>query len=301
MTTIVHADFQRDLAAEMSQIVAAAGFEVSADADTEDACVRYANLQLRSIGVRPRQVSHSAELVARTLRPDIAAALASIERKFTEGGNVNPHLSTNLHDPLYNDPLLNEWGVHHLHLDLPSGRPARRPGYVRRADQLLFVFVTPTRALFLDVGIHGEWPDKRFVEILHANWPDEVAPWRCDMVVGADVIDHAWARRCGLSIATVLSDGTVYMSLGGGYVKSGLSLNVRRMVDSLRTRAHALEDACRRNSDKILPVVTELLGSTPSELRFELRVREERHLDLIVCETQADLRVNFDAPTEESP
>jgi hypothetical protein len=203
----VVADFQADLGRGIVDIVRSAGFEVPVNCDTETACTMYANLMFRSIPPQPRAVLSSVELLGRKLQPDVAEAISKIAACSLSGGNLNPYLSTNLHDPAFQDPLFNEWRVHHLHLDLADGAPARVPGFVRRSGELLFAFVTSSKMLFLDVGRHGEWCDKRFVEILHANWPDEIAPWRCDDVSDADVLDHRWARRGGLTILTVLGDG----------------------------------------------------------------------------------------------
>jgi hypothetical protein len=70
------------------------------------------------------------------------------------------------------DLMLNDWGVHHLHI---STR-VEADGYVARDVQdepLLFAVFRPLKAYFVGVFEHGDWTQDDILKVLASEWPDE--------------------------------------------------------------------------------------------------------------------------------
>jgi hypothetical protein len=66
------------------------------------------------------------------------------------------------------DLLLNDWGIHHLHISTAVAAD----GFVNRNDPLLFAMFEPEMAYLLDIGTHSSFVDQRLAEIAVENWPD---------------------------------------------------------------------------------------------------------------------------------
>jgi len=303
-----HADgspnFQRDLGRGLAEVLRAEGVTVPTDSTVDDVVLTYVNREWRRIAPRRRRTCWSRELVQRQLDPEIGEALNRIEAVSLRGESLTPYQSTRLVDPILGDALFNEWQIQHFHLDLPSGKPAR-PGFVRRTSDLLFAMVTPHAVLFVDVRPHDAFADKELFQIVHRNWPEVIAPWRCDEVSSASVHDHAWARKARVSILTVCDDGTVYAPLGGGTMltKNPTASVVMGRVNAFWNHAQDLQEACLRAAPKLAAQRPDL---TPEALRFRLEIvaHEERrgsleHLEFVPCEGVLDTRITFTAPKSE--
>jgi len=125
----IEMDFVEDIRARCVAELAAFDYKLppsSGDAhkDAHDACVDYWNATNRRIPLRTRQVHWSNELRARepSLAPDARSALATIEQESRKGEDLNRRYSKSLKKLQYNDLMLNDWGIHHLHLGLVVGK-----------------------------------------------------------------------------------------------------------------------------------------------------------------------------------
>ena len=70
------------------------------------------------------------------------SAVAAIERIIENGENILPHLSKRILNLTYNDALLNDWGIQHLHL----GSTIEFDGFVARTGPLLYCKFEPDNA-----------------------------------------------------------------------------------------------------------------------------------------------------------
>jgi hypothetical protein len=136
----------------------------------------YYNWRNRFVSARPRTVYRSNEIATKNL-PEVD----KLAQKVEAGGDLSPHLSTGIQEIIDLRPakpgklgsrrdldlLLNDWGIHHLHLSEVD----RGDGYVIRTGALLFVAFRRNDAYLLDVLAHGAWNDERLVEIGTSNWP----------------------------------------------------------------------------------------------------------------------------------
>jgi hypothetical protein len=299
-------NFQRDLGQGVADLLRAEGFTVPVDALIDDVMIMFVNSRFRYIPAARRPAVWSRELRARGgINRHVLQGVRRLEKASAAGLALGPFQSTTLLDGLFADKLFNEWRIHHFHLDLPGGN-ATKPGFVKRAAELLFAMATPTELLLIDVRDHGAFADKQLFEIVHRNWPDAVVRWRLHGVSDADIIDHGWARKARLSIPTVLSDGAVYMNLGGGCMldRRGTAAVVRSEADQVRNYAQALEDCCLRHTDQFRHRAAEM-GRPVDTPRFRLRVDQAAGdtrwaLNLVPYEEQTSITITFRDATEDA-
>ena len=130
----------------------------------------------------------------------------------------------------YNDHLLNDWGIHHLHL----GTNLEADGFVNRTGALLYVVFRDTLDVYgegntdahlIGVMSHNDFATQELLEITHANWPRLM---QFGSVVGLkgdrlsdDQISVLRSRR--LNYCLLLRDGKAYLPPGGGVTLSGAS------------------------------------------------------------------------------
>jgi hypothetical protein len=145
----------------------------------------YGNWRSRLVSMGPRRVHRSKALVANPLSADARykTGLDAIIAKLENGQDVTPHLSRGIRYG-YKPPsgsrsrqdldlLLNDWGVHHLHLsDVIEG-----DGFVGRTGPLLFAVFRPDDAYLIDIIDHGGWTRDHVIETMVAEWPNENLVW----------------------------------------------------------------------------------------------------------------------------
>lgn len=166
----------------------------------------YAQIHAKRISRRPRSFLRSSLLreggaSERALSERGRHVLGAIERVCEEGGDLNPFLHRRLFvEPAYDDRLLRDRGLHHLHLG--SEAPLRKTGLTRRSTEVLLAFPSAEGFHAVDVRLHGRkarlatkrarrlrgesgpteeetWVlDEGLVEIAEAHWPEPFAASR---------------------------------------------------------------------------------------------------------------------------
>ena len=124
------------------------GYKVKPKDTQFEMAVKFFNLKLREISPEPRIVYKAK---AFTCDAKLQKAIDEIERKASSGESLTPHLSKFYLDPDYNDSLLNDWGLHHLHLSTKVGPT----GFTERTGPLLFAHVLPGAFYMVAVLPHG--------------------------------------------------------------------------------------------------------------------------------------------------
>jgi hypothetical protein len=170
-------DFFHDLADLLKSELTTHGYDLPPAMSDEPLIRGYLNVLHRSIPTRVRRVLESSEFVCPA---ELAPGYAEATRKATAGESLVAHQSRRLDDIEYNDPLLNDWGVHHLHL----GTTRESHGYVARTGPLLFVRATDDCLYAIQIYGHGAWSRREIVEILHRNWPESIEKYRLKGVLG---------------------------------------------------------------------------------------------------------------------
>ena len=156
------------------------------------------------------------------------------------GENVNGFLSRGIEHASgkrSRDGLLWDFGVHHFHL----GKSMMPDGFMDRSDYLLFAVLTENTAYFVDVRPHRdperlEWVQQDLLSVVHANWPELVAPHVLHGVLPSPVSDKELKelRRKHVNHAPELG-GAAIAPLGGGTMSDGSSSMCRlRAIQLLR-------------------------------------------------------------------
>jgi hypothetical protein len=212
----IKVDFLRtDWAEFLKRDMAADSLKYRSSLTLEENTDRYLNAKRRIPCQAARRMHESRELCIPSRYTDDYSALTKLIR---EGGNLKPYLSRDIRKGRAdnNDPLVNRWGIHHLHF--------RRRG----ADDVLFAKITDTDVFVIQAFPHDKnghtdvWVNTSLLQILHDNWP-EMADGRAEGIPGEYLLpsDRLNLQRQNRNFLTTMSDGSVYLSPGGGVLESG--------------------------------------------------------------------------------
>ncbi|MDC0719941.1 hypothetical protein POL25_23785 [Nannocystis sp. bb15-2] len=234
------------------------GYAVPSNEPAEQIAFKHANVKLRDIEAIPRLVLRASGF---SCPQQYDAALQEIARKATTGEPLTPHLSRRLLDLNFNDRLINDWGIHHLHL----GDVVEGDGFIKRTGPLLFALVQPQRFLMIGILPHDSWTDEHLMETVLSNWPDELQRFEMKGVIGlaspVSPAERAKLRAANVGIPLQLSNGKVYVPPGGGPATSGISSRIVQREIHWRHTLRNVEEFIRSN----LHVFS---ASMPPEIRF---------------------------------
>jgi hypothetical protein len=111
----------------------------------------------------------------------------------------------NLNKQRHLDLMLNDWGVHHLHISTQIDPD----GFVNRSKQkqadepLLFAFFQQQTAYLIEIMKHGDWTRDHVLEVLATEWPDEGVIYEVKGILGGARSntdeERAKLRAAGLS------------------------------------------------------------------------------------------------------
>ena len=183
--------------------------------DVHEQAWRFMNWQSRLVHPHPRQVNKSdgfdSQPAVQANRLRVEALLTSIGR----GDAVNAYLSHDamegycIHPPDRKegpdfDLLLNEWGIHHLHIDPTPGKG----GLKVRSKRLLYVIFGRGVAFVLAVAPHRAWTSRRLIETTVRSWPNQRLFVSLNVLLGRGWTEdeHKGLRRVGITTAAVVDD-----------------------------------------------------------------------------------------------
>lgn len=139
------------------------------------------------------------------------------------------------------DHMRSEWGIYHLHFD------------EKRTADLLFIYINGNSVYFLDILSHGSdtddadlWCNRHLVEVIHSNWPEIIRRFVYTDLIADDLAYESPdarknSRDKNSNLWVRVSDGTVYMSLGGGFAADGSNFHVMRCVDQMLSKIEEIE------------------------------------------------------------
>lgn len=260
-----------DWAAALKHEIQSMGYVVDPKSDYRDIPIIYFNLKKRRISSTPRKILISKEF---SCPSEFLTNLDTLKQKVTRGDNLVPHQSTRLSDPNYDDALLNDWDIHHLHL----GINMRADGFVERTGPVLFARVTEEFFYLIDVMQHGggnqPWIQKKLLEIVHANWPESISHRALKGIVSVEFNpsdqEIGRLRRAHVCGIYQMNDGTVYMPPGGGVATSGRSTDVMQAYGHYSHLLNNVELYIRENIDKLIEDALQAGAKLGSKLHFKL-------------------------------
>lgn len=221
---MLRVDFRADWADFIRRDMTAYGLTFRQSRTIQENTDRYLNAKRRIPRQAARTIHESKEL---RIPPEYANDYSALMKLIREGGDLKPYLSRDIRRKASDkhDPLLNRDGIQHLHF--------RRRG----SDHVLFAKITDTDVFVIQALLHDDpevWVNTSLLQILHDNWPDAAEGRVAGMPGQARLASERLALqyRNG-NFATAMSDGTVYLSPGGGVMKSGQCFDDRVASDRI--------------------------------------------------------------------
>ena len=136
----VFGDYAQILRKRLTDNIGYSKSSVDSIQDDDGIVLTYFRVLRRLVSNVPRAIFKAEGFVC---PPEHVDALAQIERKIRNGESIVPYLSRRVLDVSYNDALLNDWGIQHLHLGTSmSNKPKHRGLLIEDTKELLYVYIS---------------------------------------------------------------------------------------------------------------------------------------------------------------
>lgn len=253
--------------------------EVDKLPDDESAILAYLRIQRRLVAPDPRTI-HKAQDFA--CPPQFADALQKIERTIIAGESINHYISRKLVKTGFNDLLLNDWGIQHIHLGtevIPSGK--KNEGFIKATKALLYVYFEAKCAYFITILERHDFTAQILLQTMHDNWPHVLAAYHNPHITGDRITDREIKelRRKQINFCIALDDGTAYIAIGGGITASGDNAEDVMRLNKL----HHWADEESKKVRAYLPGIVERMKQQGRKVRFPTTFR----LNILGLENQA--------------
>jgi len=263
-------DWVEFLRSEMAET----GYYPSEDDSVRELAYKFFNIRRRRISPTPRLVHESSEI---SCPAEYQAGYDALKRKLISGRDVTPHLSKTILREGYEDGLLNDWGIHHFHLD-----GSVENGFTERTELLLFAYVTESAAYCINILPHESWAKQDLIKILHDEWPRPISRYRLDAVgLEQQLTDKEVAelRKAGVLTPVQVEEGVVYAPIGGGISTAGTSNQSGVQADHYLWRIGKIEEQVKENAEIYIRKIMEQGLSPGKPPNFKLLVdKEELHV-----------------------
>jgi hypothetical protein len=296
---LVEADFLADLRGIVLGRLAAEGYTADPSLTTEAMLWNLLKIQHRRIDRRKRRVEWSIQLRRRqdSLLEDIVVALGRIVIAAESGDDLNPFLSRDLASNKAfkrEDMMLNELGVHHLHL----GAGVNGRGLVSGRDELLFAFVTDEAIHLIEVFDHKSFGDEEAFRTAQGNWPQlfegrkaQIAPSRDPQAITPEQRKVLRSKHANVLVAA--TDGTLFFPPGGGMMSNGMSPSVLTQADRILGRLQEHERWCKENGTLLAERFEADSGRRATAFRLRFDGFEEAGA-IIVIDEDNQVRFRFE-------
>ncbi len=194
----------------------------------------------RLVSPNPRQILKSKDFAC---SPKYQGALDQIERIIQDGDDLTPYLSTKIKEVDYNDALLNDWGIHHLHL----GTKVELNGFMNRTGPLLYCRFEEDNVYFIAILPHGSLTMQKLIKTVHQNWPESLSQFRAHGFKGSQLTDKEIKelRRKNANYCLEVEPDISYLFPGGGTTPVGTNA-----TDAIRA-SYLLEQIRQAEQDLI--------------------------------------------------
>ncbi|MBL7841926.1 MAG: hypothetical protein JNJ75_17395 [Cyclobacteriaceae bacterium] len=224
--TSIKTDFYRDWIDMLSQVLSSQGYTLPSSTSDNDISNMYFNLHNRLIEPKPRVVLRSQEFQCPA---GYENAINELITRIAVGEDLTPFLSKKLKDLSYNDDLINDWDIYHLHL----GRVLEPAGeFIVRSGPVLKARFDDDHAYFINIYQHNNWTKQEMIQIINDNWPESIAAFKLSSDISLLHVptdsDIKVARDGHVNTMIQLPTGEVYSPIGGGLTSSGIGFRVVR-------------------------------------------------------------------------
>ncbi|TKH41665.1 hypothetical protein C1I60_20285 [Paenibacillus terrae] len=203
-------DWKEALIAEME----ASGYVIDPNKSVQDISSIYFNWKRRIVAPKKRKVHISKEM---KFNPKYRKSFRKIIKHIEMGADITPFLSKTTTRTEYNDLLLNDWKIHHLHL----GKKHEDNGiFIERTKDVLFIRFEEKDAYFIQVLDHKSFSAQEMVRIIDKNWPKLIETYQMPVdstssSIISDEEKHQF-RKNGINSAVSVGNETTYMPIGLG-------------------------------------------------------------------------------------
>jgi hypothetical protein len=265
----------------------------------------YHNWCNRLISVHPRKVMRSEPFNRRLVSAEQPDVIGKIIADIEQGVDLTRYLSRRvrvgfelpknstkkkLRQRQHLDLLLNEWKIHHLHLDAT----VEAHGFVKRGAPLLFAMFLPGKAYLLDIGTHDSFADECLAHIAIETWPDEQLFLEIKGILGprggnAYSADDRRQLR-GVGLASFIQIGDRVFMPPGGITSAGTSTQATLWSNHVMRTLKKFEEQVRENPSRIIAFIREHGGDIHEAPEFKFAIFAN---GFGVIETQSGVPVNL--------
>lgn len=282
----IEIDLWQDLVTFFRGELVRLGFDVEDIADDTKLVRVYLGVCRRLVSLEPRQILKSSKF---SCSPEHRKALTNIECIIKNGGDLTPYLSKKIRRLDYNDPMLNHWGIHHLHLDTS----VESDGFIKRTGALLYCRFEAKQAYFIDILPHGNWTQQQLIHTMHENWPEYMSQFRLNGITGTQLSEEEIKtfRKKNINYAIEMDDGTTYCLPGGGVAGAGINILDVTKADFLFCSTREEQKRIIDNIDEIATEALKQCVVLPNPARFSLHFIKEK---FYAVETDCKVAISVD-------
>lgn len=233
-------NLNKDLQEICKQFFTDNGFDISRIKDGEFLIAHLGYLH-RLLPIKPRRVLFSKNFrCPESYKEGFEKFIETVQ----SGGNLAPYMTKKLQE-IYNDPLFNDWKIHHFHLGVNLDRADKH--FMERTDDLLFALVDGNNFYCLEIAphAHSSFLNKNLLEIINTNWPE---------LFGAHKLNNATfkpenlseeqiktLREKNVNVAHNLSDGSAVFHFGGGLTGAGTSVTCVMRANKIHNHLEGIQ------------------------------------------------------------
>lgn len=253
--------------------------------DLNNLLIHFHTVFLRRIPIKPWKVHISPNIKDRK-------EINDIEKMLKNGENMNALLSNkvkNLNQRKHHDLLAYEWGIYHFHFE------------ESRSNELLFVYFNHDDAYLIDILEHERpdstnvtWTNTNLIQIIHDNWPDVINGYIFTKCSESPILTNEQRknlRKKSGNSNIIVSDGTEYMPLGGGFTSSKHPSRAIYLSDYLFYEAKKMQDLVENN----FSAIKESLESYTLDPNLKLRLDDELNVYLVEVDKNICVELNSGA------
>lgn len=233
--------------------------------------------------------------------------LKEFKIKFENGEDMNGHLSKNIYysrlfkstgggtkDWKSRDYLLDDWGIHHIHLNLKNASNEKEMSN-NRGDYLLYIKVTDETIYFIDVTGHitENFNNIELLETMDRNWPYLLERY---LMPGVELLQNTNShdikksrRNHQLLIYNV--NGKVYFPMGGGLNSAGSNILFTERAEMFLEDIGIIEESIIREYDVIKEKINGYHGLL--EFKLECLLKLDTCIGYLVTEKNTGFQILF--------
>jgi hypothetical protein len=277
----IQIDFLQDFAELAADQLVQYDFTKPSTGNPHEVLRSYFSFKHRLIIPRPRKIHTPFNFFC---PPQYTQGLAQLRIAIELGADLTPCQSRRILNLKEVDPLLNDWGIQHLHLgtELEANRPL-----IKGTKDVLFVFFRDDDAYFITIADHSSWTDQGMLRVLHDNFPEVIQSWQAKDILAIDPIpsdaDIKKMRKHRINTALEIYPGVFYSAPGGGYAMDGTSLDAAEAVIDHVKFSNRAKKFFEEREDIIRDEISKG-GKTPPEI-LKIKILYEHPVFVIVEET----------------